>query len=178
MSVLSMPASRNQTDPEIDQLERLSEDISAQFSVVEPEDVNLAIAEMLRLVANTTGIDRCRLIEFDETGAPGRVHVASGSSTATISDPRATVPEAWFARRLFRGQRVVVSRPDELPEDAGAAREKARRTRGFSLLGLPAPATGAAVCALAAETSGTGKKWSPELIDVLQRIATTSIVAL
>ena len=88
MSVLSMPASRNQTDPEVEQLERLSEDISAQFAVVEPEDVNLAIAEMLRLVANTTGIDRCRLIEFDETGAPGRVHVASGSSTTTISDPR------------------------------------------------------------------------------------------
>jgi len=178
MSVLSMPASRNPTDPEIEQLERLSEDISAQFAVVEAEDVNLAIAEMLRIVANTTGIDRCRLIEFDETGAPGRVHVASGSSTTTISDPRATVPEAWFARRLFRGQRVVVSRPDELPEDAGAAREKARRTRGFSLLGLPAPPTGAAVCALAAETSGTAKRWTPELIDVLQQIATNSIVAL
>jgi hypothetical protein len=60
MSVISMPASRSQTDPEIDQLERLSEDISAQFAVVEPEDVNLAIAEMLRLIANATGIDRCR----------------------------------------------------------------------------------------------------------------------
>ena len=65
--------------------------------MVEPEDVNLAIAEMLRLDRQATGIDRCRLIEFDETGGTWpRARRRRLVDRGDLDDRARPAPEAWL----------------------------------------------------------------------------------
>ena len=115
----------------------------------------------------------CKLIEFNETGAVSRVHVPAGTSTSLNGRHRAPAPDDWLVTRLSRGQIVVISRPEELPTEAVAARESARRTMGYSILGVPAPISGQTICALTIEATGVSRRWPQALIESVQQIAGT-----
>jgi len=167
-----MPSTRTTSEPEIEQLERLCQDLSAQLPVVQPEDVNLAVAEALRMIGTAIRIDNCRLIEFDEAGTVARMHQTSGILT-TGGYPRVPAVEDWVLARLLHGERVVISTPDELPVEAVTMRERARRTLAWSMLALPAPASTSPICALTIETAAVSKRWSEPLIEVLNRLTST-----
>ena len=96
-----------------------------------------AIADALAEVAAATRVDSCQLLEFAESGAVTRVHVAAGTATGPTDEPP-PAPEAWLVDRLLRGEVVAISRPEELPRDAIASREQARRTGAYSILAVPA----------------------------------------
>ena len=142
MSVITIPASRTTTDSEMKDIGRLAAELRAHFAAVQPEDVNLAIAEALGAVSVALGVESCRLIEFTDNGTVARVHAPAGTSTTVIGRHRPPAPDDWLVTRLSRGQIVVISRPEELPTEAVAAREAARRTMGYSILGVPAPIAG------------------------------------
>ena len=80
-------------------------------------------------------------------------------------------PGDWLVARLARGELVAVSRPDELPAEAIAAREQARRSGGYSILGVPASVAGQVMCALVIDAARFGRRWSPPLIERLQLVA-------
>ena len=171
MSVISIPASRTTTDSEMKDIGRLAAELRAHFAAVQPEDVNLAIAEALGAVSVALGVESCRLIEFTDNGTVARVHAPAGTSTTVIGRHRPPAPDDWLVTRLSRGQIVVISRPEELPTEAVAAREAARRTMGYSILGVPAPIAGPTVCALTIEATGVSRRWPQSLIESVQQIA-------
>src|SRR6186713_2013198 len=171
MSVITIPASRTTTDSEMKDIGRLAAELRAHFAAVQPEDVNLAIAEALGAVSVALGVESCRLIEFTDNGTVARVHAPAGTSTTVIGRHRPPAPDGWLVTRLSRGQIVVISRPEELPTEAVAAREAARRTMGYSILGVPAPIAGPTVCALTIEATGVSRRWPQSLIESVQQIA-------
>ena len=91
-----------------------------------------AIAEALAEVAAATRVEGCQLLEFTESGAVTRAHVPTGTASAPDGAARRAGPEAWLVERLRRGELVAISRPDELPREAMASREQARRTGACS----------------------------------------------
>ena len=109
MSVITIPASRTTTDSEMKDIGRLAAELRAHFAAVQPEDVNLAIAEALGAVSVALGVESCRLIEFTDNGTVARVHAPAGTSTTVIGRHRPPAPDDWLVTRLSRGQIVVIS---------------------------------------------------------------------
>ena len=72
--------------------------------------------------------------------------------------------------RLSRGELVAISRVDELPRDAVAARERARATGACSLLGVPVSLGERVICALVIN-AGWPRRWPQPLIDGVQLLA-------
>src|SRR5688572_21802114 len=171
MSVISIPTSRTITDSEVKDIVRLTSELRAHFASVQAEDINLAIAESLGAIAAAFAVESCKLIEFNETGAVSRVHVPAGTAAGVNGRHRVPAPDGWLVTRLSRGQIVVISRPEELPTEAVAARETARRTMGYSILGVPAPISGQTVCALTIEATGVSRRWPQAVIENVQQIA-------
>ena len=128
MSVVSMSSSRSLPEPELEQVVQLAVTFSRRLARAHLEDIAPAIAETLEQVAAATRVDTCRLVEFTESGAVARVHLPPSTANAADVQSQTPAPEPWLVERLARGELVAISRPDELPREAIAAREQARRT--------------------------------------------------
>jgi len=171
MPVLSLSSSRILSEPEIEQVSGLTVACSKRLSRARLDEIAPAIEETLEQVAAVTRTDTCHLMEFTESGAV--VHVYHPRSTSHTSEPRRATPatDTWLSDRLARGELVAVSRPDELPFDATAAREQARRTGACSILGVPGSVAGQVTCALVVDVARGHRRWSQPLIERLQLLS-------
>ena len=177
MSVLSMSSSRPSPEAELEQITQLAVSLSGQLIRMHVDDINQAIAQALQRVAAETHADSCQLLEFSELGAVARAHVPI--RPANTNDAReqpardreqAPVPD-WLVHRLARGEVVAISRPDEFPAEAMAARLRARHTGPMSLLGVPASVAGQSVCALVLENARLPRRWPQPLVERLQLVS-------
>jgi formate hydrogenlyase transcriptional activator len=151
-------------------IRRLSADLFRELSDLPRAEVEQAVARALADVESATASDKCRLLEFDGAGRVAYVHGTTVTATTEEGWNGHRVSEEWLVRRLARGQRVSISRPDELPPDAVTARERARDAGGTSIVGLPWMVSGRPVCALTIDTARTFRRWPEPLIDALQQL--------
>ncbi len=84
------------------------------------------MAEALAEIAAATRVDGCQLLEFAESAAVTRVY--RPLAPATAAPGASPEPEDWLVERLWRGELVSISRPEELPREAIASREQSRLT--------------------------------------------------
>ena len=169
MSVVSMPSRRTLPDPELDHVGQLAVSLSGQFNRIHHLEIAVAISDALAQLAEATKVEACQLIEFDESGVVTRVHVPSATAGSSYGANQTPALSDGLIERLSRGEQVVVSRQDELPQDATAA--WARRADGSSLLGLPASVGGQVTCALVIGSSRFPQWWPTALIERLQLLA-------
>jgi transcriptional regulator with GAF, ATPase, and Fis domain len=165
-------ASSNQRVPErqLDDVAQLAVTLSGRLARVRPEGIEQVIAETLEQVAAEACADRCQLIEFSGEAAVAHVY-GPATADAARGQGRAPVIDEWLIERLARGELVTISRPEELPVEAMALREQARRTGTCSLLGIPASSAGEVVCALVIDSVRFPRRWSPALVERLQLVA-------
>jgi formate hydrogenlyase transcriptional activator len=171
MSVVTMPSSRTLPDVEIEQLTRLTLMLSSRLARLPLEDLDPVLAETLEQIAAATGVKSCRLVEFDASGSAARTHHSTG---AVGRDERPAADE-WLVERLGRGEVVAISRPDDLPREARGGSELARRTGGYTVLGVPASAAEQTVCALILESARMPRRWPRVLVERLRLL--TEIVS-
>jgi hypothetical protein len=141
-----MSSSRGLPEADPEQLAQLAVTLSRRLARVLLEDMGPTIAEALSQIAAAIRVDRCQLLELAESGSVTRAHVPTGTATAPEGQDQ-TLAEAWLVERLVRNELVDISRPDELPREAIASRDQARRTGACSILAVPASVGGQVVCA-------------------------------
>ena len=171
MSVVSMPAARIAPESELEQIVQLAVTLSGRMARLHLDNIGAAIAEALGQIARATRVDGCQLLEFTESGSVARTHLAAGTTGSDDDRTGALAQEDWLVGRLSRGEAVSISRPDELPDDATAARELARRSGGCSILGVPASVAGQVVCALVLDSAKAARRWPQPLVERLQLLS-------
>ena len=171
MSVVSMPAARIAPESELEQIVQLAVTLSGRMARLHLDNIGAAIAEALGQIARATRVDGCALLEFTASGSVARMHLPAGCPDAGDGEASAPIQEAWLVGRLSRGETVSISRPDELPDDATAARESARRSGGCSILGVPAFVAGQVVCALVLDNTSVSRRWPQPLVERLQLLS-------
>ena len=152
-----------------EQLAQLAATLSRQLTRATLDGLAAAIAASLEQIGSAIGAERCRLLEFSDTGAVLHTHIASGSTIASITHDAAA--ESWLIDRAGRGELVAIARPDELPSDAIAAREQAQRAGGCAILVVPASAGSRVICALLIEAGPSLRRWPTALVERLQLLA-------
>jgi formate hydrogenlyase transcriptional activator len=170
MSVISI-STRIAPDKELEQFEQLAVALSGRLTRLQVEGTGAAISDVLVQVAAAIGIDSCQLIEFSAAGTVARSHFPARSANGRGGREATTVPDDWLIERLARCEMVAISRPEELPREATAAREHARRAGGCSIWGVPASVAGQVVCALVIDSGGSQRRWPQPLVERLQLIS-------
>jgi formate hydrogenlyase transcriptional activator len=171
MSVVSMPAARIAPESELEQIVQLAVTLSGRMARLHLDNIGAAIAEALGQIARATRVDGCGLLEFTASGSVARVHLSGGCPGAGDAGASTPFQEAWLVDRLSRGETVSISRPDELPDDATAGLESARRSGGCSILGVPAFVAGQVVCALVLDNPTVSRRWPQPLVERLQLLS-------
>jgi len=155
---------------QLEDVAQLAVTLSGRLARMRPDGIAQVIAEALEQVAAEACADKCQLVEFSGNGAVAHVY-GSATADAARGQGRASVIDEWLIERLARGELVTISRPEELPVEAMALKEQARRTGSCSLLGIPASVAGDVVCALVIDSLWFPRRWSPELVERLQLVA-------
>ncbi len=169
MSVVNILSSRNLPETDHEPLAHLAVSLSRRLTRVGLDDLALSIADSLQEIAAATGVESCQLFEFAETATVARVHVPTGALRPPQN--RALDGEAWLVERLWRGELVAISRPEDLPREAIASREQARIVGPYSVLGVPAASGGQVTCALVIDDGRMPRRWPVPLIEHLQLLS-------
>jgi formate hydrogenlyase transcriptional activator len=173
MSVVNISASRNVPETDYDPLSQLAASLSGRLTRVPFDDMPGALAQALAEIAAAIRVENCRLLEFTGSATVGRIH-----SAGTVRPPACAhhaLAEDWLVERLLRGELVSISRPEELPREAVASRERSRLTGAYSILGVPASAGSQVVCALVVDCGRLPRRWTALLAERLQLL--TEILA-
>ena len=167
-TISSSPAT---PEMELEELDRLAASLPHRLGHLHLEEITATIASTLGQIAGIMSVDACRLVEFAEGGAIAREHFPA--------TPRNVVPKSnplsggvrWLMERLARGEVIAISRPEDLPLDALAAREHVRRTGVCSVLGVPVSIAGQVVCAFVIDGVRASRRWPLPLVERLQLLA-------
>ena len=170
MSVVAIWPKRIVPETELQQFEQFAVALSGRLSRLHVDDAGPAIVEALDQIAAAMCAAACQLIEFTETGSVARCHLPSPAN-AHDGPNQMAMPEEWLVQRLARGEMVTISRPADLPPDATIARDQARRSGGYSVLGVPASAAGRVVSALVIGSHGASRRWPPPLVERLKLVS-------
>jgi transcriptional regulator with GAF, ATPase, and Fis domain len=168
MSVLNMSATHPLPERELEQITQLAVTLSGQLTRVNFDEIAGVISNALQRVAESTRVDFCQLIEFDEMGAASRAHAPTRTANTDQGQPQTAVLDDWLTSRLSRGEVVALSRWEELPREAAAVRG---RTGPCSMLGVPASVAGRVVCALVIDGGRLTRRWPQPLIERLQLVS-------
>jgi transcriptional regulator with GAF, ATPase, and Fis domain len=177
MSVVNISSPRNLPEADHEPLGQLAVSLSRRLTRVGLDDLVVSIADGLQEIAAAIRAEGCRLFEFAESATVARVHVPSGAQPSH-SLPFALDTEAWLVERLWRGELVAISRPEELPREAIASRGQARITGPYSILGVPAASGGQVICALVVDDGRLPRRWPSPLVEHLQLLAEILSAAL
>jgi formate hydrogenlyase transcriptional activator len=150
---------------DLEPLDRLAVALAGRLARLSPADAGAAMSVALTQIADAAGVGSCRLIEFTDQGDVVRDYGAIDAPGGESSQPRCA---SWLTNRLAKGETVAISELGEYPDDAIAARERARRSGVSPLLGVPTSLAGRVVGALVVEGSRASGRWGQPLIERLR----------
>ena len=151
--------------------ERLLTSLSTRFASIELEPLTSALDYALEQVCVALNADRSTIIEFDENGTVQTTH---SRQRPGLHEMRAEVELAswrWLACRLLNHEVVTVSGFEELPLEAFAEREYARRSGLSSMLAVPFTIGDRSVCALMVGSLRRCYDWNAPTVDRARLLA-------
>jgi transcriptional regulator with GAF, ATPase, and Fis domain len=175
MAVIDISASRNV--PDHDQLAQLAMALSRRLARVPLDDMAAAIADALAEIATVTRVAGCRLLEFTDSAALARLHAPTGAAKSASALHRPET-EDWLVERLWRGELVSISRPEDLPREATASRAQSRIIGANSILGVPAASGNQVICALVLDCGPLPRRWPALLRERLHLLSEILAAAL
>ena len=170
MAVLTL-SSRSKPEPQPEDFEQFAVTLSARLAHLHVEAMPSAIAVALSQLAAAVSANTCRLIELSDAGTIATQYVGGAADHGGERPSQPAADDRWLIERLARGETVLIQRIEELPGEALAAREHARRTGNCSVMGWPASVGGQVVSALVIEGASDPRGWPAPLVGRLQLIA-------
>ena len=171
----SLPADVKECDFSLEggerfRFESLVIDLAAGFINVDPEDVDHAIENCLRRIVDALGLDRSTLFQRS-----GDDLVVTHSWALPGLDPfpkmwgRSDLP--WCFGQVMRGEPVIFSRLEDLPEEAAIDKAAIRRFGPRSNATMPLVVGGGVLGALAFGSMRVERTWAPAVLDRLRTVA-------
>jgi formate hydrogenlyase transcriptional activator len=159
--------------------ERMLADLSARFANVPTERVEIEIQAAQIMLRQFLGFDRSTFGEFHEDGS--LVVLSSTAVEGFEPTPTGQLPAqlAWFIGQLRAGESIIT--PDtavDLPPEAAAEAEYARRTGLVSHLAIPLRVGGRIVGAIAFSAFRATRVWPGDLIARLKLVGEVFAQAL
>ncbi len=151
--------------------ERLLTSLTARLASVAPEQLEPALDHALEQVCLAMHADRSTFIEFDEHGT---IQTSHSRQRPGLEGPLAGFEPAswrWLVRRLLDHQVVNVGRCEELPMEALAEREYARRSGVSSMLAVPIRISERSVCAVVVGSVQRCGEWHAPALDRARLLA-------
>jgi formate hydrogenlyase transcriptional activator len=159
--------------------EKLLSELSETFINIPPAVVDGEIENGLRRIVEWYGTDRAALAEVDI--ATGILIVTHRWDRPGIPpNPERVVKEMfpWLYERILKGEMVCVSRPEQLPEEAGLELEFMNSVGMKSTLNIPLLIGGKLIGALATASFHKHIKWDAALISRFQQVGNVFANAL
>jgi formate hydrogenlyase transcriptional activator len=172
MSVVSISSLRAVPEAELDQFESLAVKLSGLLTRLRVENLVPALGAALDEIALAMCVDSCRLIEFSDDGSLAREHSPTGAR-AQAEGRNSGRTDGWLIERLTRGEVVAISRPEDFPRDALAA----RRGGLGSVLALPGWVAGQVVCGLVVDMPRP-HRWPQPMVERLRLVVEILAAAL
>ena len=170
----SSAADRPRAIEEYAEFETLLLELSAGFVNLPPGEVDREIEEALRRVCEHLEIDVAVLWQWSGE-APDVIaptHAYPRPEGAQPFDPLNQEAYPWVVRQMRAGRTVVVSRLDDLPEDAAVDRDSARLSGIQSSLCLPlSVGQSGPIGALAFNTLRAAREWPDTVVKRLALVA-------
>jgi FixJ family two-component response regulator/signal transduction histidine kinase len=156
------------------QFERLLAELSARFINLPAAEVDGAITDALRRIAELLGVDRGQLIPFPSEGDEAHVtHSASAHGVPVVAPPFSVTRRfPWAIRRLKAGDPVVVARLDELPPEAAIEKATWQRFGIKSSLTMPTSVGGQIEGAISFDCVRREHAWPEDLVERIRVLAT------
>ena len=159
--------------------ERLLTNLSMRFASLEFEHLTAALVDALGLTCVALNVDRSTIIAFNENGTIDTSH--SGQCPGAADEPGVEVEPAawrWLTGRLMNREVVTVSRLEDLPMEALAEREYARRSGMSSMLAVPVTIGERHVWALVVGSRQRVRDWPAPIQDRVRLLASIIFGAL
>lgn len=165
----ALPDDRGVT--ELLRFERLLVDLSAGFINRSPDEVDAAITDALRRIADTLEVERVTLLRV---GMEDELYASHSAAVAGIEPvPRDLVPQyPWGIGEMRANRHVAFSHLDEVPADAVVDRFNWTRIRVASNMSVPITVGGTFIGALAMATFRYHRSWPDALIERARMAAT------
>ena len=151
--------------------ERLLTSLSTRFASLELEHVTPALVEALEQTCLALNVDRSTIIEFNENGT---IHASHTGQRPGVEEPRVAVEPTswrWLTCRLMNREVVTVSRLEDVPMEALAEREYARRSGLSSMLAVPVTIGERHVWALVIGSRQRVREWLAPIQDRMRLLA-------
>ena len=151
--------------------ERLLTSLSTRFASLELEQLTPALVYALEQTCLALNVDRSTIIEFNENGT---IHTSHSCQRRGVEEPRVEVEPAswrWLTGQLMNREVVAVSRLEDLPMEALAEREYARRSGISSMLAVPVTIGERNVCALVVGSFQRVREWHTPIRDRARLLA-------
>lgn len=135
-------------------------------------EIDVEINFWLKNVAIELGLDRSTIAQIDSsTGLASFTHGWAREPYEVISQPlNASKLLPWTVRQMLADRTVVMSSPDELPEDAVIDRESFLLYGPKSNVMVPIVVGGTVVAGMSFASLLAPRKWSPEAVNGFQAI--------
>ncbi|MDH3692619.1 MAG: sigma 54-interacting transcriptional regulator, partial [Gammaproteobacteria bacterium] len=149
-------------------LEQLLSKLSTTFIALPAEQIDDTINSALRDVGEVMAADRVFVNQFSEGNSEFRVtHIWTASGIPRDDFAFKMVLSEhfpWYTNRMLRGQTLVFSSIDELPEEAVNEREYVKRTGIQSSAIVPLQIDGSVIGNLGLDMIRHGRAWSENLL--------------
>ena len=158
--------------------EELVAAVSAEFVRVQGPEMDRAIVDALRRIAESLGVDRSTLFLARPSRPMESTHSWTCPGAAALSRKLAIGEFPWVAARVARGEVVVLRRLDELPPEAVADREALHALGDVSVVTVPLVIAGSLIGAISLTTQHQEREWTKTEVARLRAIGEVFVIAL
>lgn len=158
--------------------EMMISELCSAFVNVSADKVDDEINRWLAYIVSTLGVDRGTLFQISADHTTGLL-THTWAATKSLSLGRRSVAELregnfelpWTVEKMLRGESVVFSSVDELPESAAVDRQFFEGLSTKSNVTIPLSVGGEVIGAIAFSSVSAETNWAEELIQRLQMVA-------
>lgn len=156
---------------EVQRFERALAEVSAGFVNIPAAEVDGAVTNALRRIAQLLAVDRATLLRPTEDGVPAVTHSGSVDGVPAVA-PRLLPMYPWTFAQARAGRHVAFSHLDELPADAAHDKASWQRVGVKSNLTVPMEVGGRFEGLLALGCLRQARAWPEELVARVRLLAT------
>ena len=150
------------------QFEKMLSSLSSEFINLSPDHVDQKINDGLRLISESLYIQRITLHQFSEDKK--QLHLTH----SYLEDPTITIPKflvsdelPWFAESINKGKIQRISKIDDLPEEAAAERQYAKKHGIKAFIIVPFKISGAIIGGIAYSSLINERPWPDSTVQRL-----------
>ena len=122
--VIIMIRKQSKTMEERLRFESMLADLSTIFINLPADKIDTEIVHSLKQIAEFLEMDRCNVAEYNSAKTKLKVtHAYTAPGVIPMPDIVLNIAMPWYLKKLGRGELLVISNPDNLPEEASVERK-------------------------------------------------------